>query len=136
MAVTMMRGITLIELVIVMAIIGTLASIAYPTYREYVRETRRGDAQRAMSELAIKLEQFRLGNKTYTTNLGVGGLNYVAQTEDGHYELSVAVPEPANCPLATCFVLQAKPIGGQAGDECQALTYSSTGIKTPSGCWP
>ena len=61
------KGFTLIELVIAMAIIGILASIAYPSYLDYITRARRQDGQTALLELANQMEQYYANNNTYQT---------------------------------------------------------------------
>ena len=123
------------ELVIVMVIFSIIAAIGIPTYLQFTQDARRTDAQRLLSDLVSRQEQFRLNNKTYTGTLGAGGLNGATSTEDGSYLLSV-VPATAACPLVACYELQAVPQGRQVEDSCATLTYGSTGQKKPSTCWP
>ena len=110
-------GITLIELLVVMVVIGILASLAMPAYQQYAREGRRSDALQRLSEMVALQEQFRLNNKTYTANIGAGGLNRPVTTEDGSYTFSLVVSSAA-CPLVSCFVFEATPIGAQTADMC------------------
>jgi type IV pilus assembly protein PilE len=69
------RGFTLIELFIVVAIVGILAAIAYPSYRDHVRKAHRSAAQQFLLNIAQREEQFMLDARQYTNTLGAGGLN-------------------------------------------------------------
>ena len=94
-------GFTLIELMIVVVIIGVLASIAYPSYQKYTTSTRRTDAQSALLQLANQQERFFTECNYYATTLtgtracgagvGNGVLGYSsALSPDSHYALSLS----------------------------------------------
>lgn len=88
-----MQGVTLLELMIVVVIVGVLASIAYPNYREYVARAKRNEARAALLRIATNQERFYLNNNVYTgdlTNLGFGAANNVL-TETESYIVSIAV---------------------------------------------
>ena len=113
------RGFTLIELMIVVIIIGVLASIAYPAYRNYMSQSRRSDAQIALTQAAAAQEKFFSDCRTYTDKVTaaynqdctVRGLNITgALSAERHYLLSV-LAATASCPLATCFEMIADPNG-------------------------
>jgi len=70
-----LRGVTIVELLIVMAIIGILTAIAFPAYDSYLRRGRRADAQALMMDIASKQHQFLLDARQYTDTIGNGGLN-------------------------------------------------------------
>ena len=135
------KGFTLVELMIVVAIIGILAAIAYPSYQENVRSSRRADAQTALVGFAGALERYYAANNTYVG--AVDGskkpLSSVFPSEaplDGNtkfYDLTADV-------TATTYTVYATPKGGQAGDKCGKLSYTSAGVKgvssgTVAECW-
>lgn len=123
-------GFNLIELMIVVSIIGIIAAIAYPSYLEQVRETRRANAQADMLELASYLERFYGENFTYQ---GAGGINQPfgqsPRTGQAYYNLNLI--NLTN----TGFDVQAVPQGSQAADNCGTMVLDETGAGTPAGCW-
>lgn len=125
-------GFTLIELMIVVAIVGILAAIALPSYNRYVRESRRIDGQSALHQLALAQEKYRSTNATYASTVGQLGVS--ANSPDGHYTLAIGSA------TATAFTATATAItpSQQADTGCTALTLSvSSGVTTtgPAGCW-
>jgi len=117
------NGFTLIELMITVAIIGIIASIAYPSYQDSVRKTRRAAAQADLVELASFME------RTFTTDNSYASAALPALgTEQYTVDLQIQT--------ATAFRLRAIPTGAQATDTCGTLTISNTGATTPTGdCW-
>jgi prepilin-type N-terminal cleavage/methylation domain-containing protein len=84
------RGITLIELMIVVVIVGILASIAYPNYREFAARAKRTEAKTALLKIATNQERFLLDNNTYTEDLlplGFSSSPFI--TETGSYRVRV-----------------------------------------------
>ena len=127
-------GFTLIELMIVVAVVGILAAIAYPSYRDQVQKTRRSEGQALLLEVAGHMERHYYDNGAYTTDLtdlGYASASNV-ESEDGWYQVSVNAAT-AGCPIATCYVMTATPQAGQAPDG--NLTLSSTGQRTPATKW-
>ncbi len=127
------KGITLIELMIALAVVGILAAIAYPSYQNQVRRSNRADAITALTAMANAQERFYLANNTYaTTTPPLGFAAGAGNSLRGFYTLTVAA---AN---ATQFTLTATAVAGgsQAGDTgCTVLNLTSTGQKTPANCW-
>lgn len=126
------RGITLIELMIVVVIVGILASVAIPSYRRYTLRAQRADATAALLRIAAAQEKFYLQNNTYTSNLGSSGLRISdaspATSERGYYTLTVAAPSGGT--LTTGFVATATAVstGPQAADtECGTFTLNEAG---------
>jgi type IV pilus assembly protein PilE len=115
------RGMTLIELMIVIAIVAILASIAIPAYGRYVMRANRVDATAALLRLAAAQERFYLQNNTYGTAAAVG----VPATENGFYALAVTAND------ATGFTATATAQGRQLDDDdCQVFSINQLGQRT------
>lgn len=127
-------GFTLIELMIVVAIIGILSAIAYPSYSQYVLRSNRADAQALMLETAQFMERyFTTNNGTYAGAAVISAVSpRGAAGTNVRYNLDFSV-----VPSATAYTLRAIPQNGQTGDACGTLTMAHTGAQTPTttGCW-
>ncbi|WOT04289.1 type IV pilin protein [Shewanella youngdeokensis] len=126
------NGFTLIELMITVVVIGILASIAYPSYIEYVAKGVRAEGLALLSDAANRQEQFYLDNRTYTTSMTELGFNKSPfVSESGYYSLSGTVTGSGS------FTLTASATGAQAARDasCKNLQITETGAKSPEGCW-
>lgn len=128
------RGFTLIELMIAVAIVGILASIALPSYQDYVRKGRRADAQAFMHEVASRQQHFLVDRRMYASTLAALGLAAPSSVSP-HYNITLTNVVNNVQPMG--FTLQAAPIGGQARDTCGTLTLNAQGAKgaAKGGCW-
>jgi type IV pilus assembly protein PilE len=130
-------GFTLIELMIVVAVVGILAAIAYPSYMDSIRKSRRSDAINDLSAIALAQEKWRANKPTYGTLTDVWG--GVTTTSGGYYTLAVGVPNP---PTGTQFTVTATAVSGtsQASDTgCTVFTINESGpltnTATLAACW-
>lgn len=135
------KGFTLIELMVVVAVVAILASIAIPSYRDQIRSGRRGDAQAALMGLAQAMERDFTLKGTYrcADSADVSKTDYSTCTDDANATPGVyATQSPIDGSTkfynltivsanATSYVLRATPIGDQIGNGILELT--STGVK-------
>lgn len=127
------EGFTLVELMIVVAVIAILSAIVYPNYREYVVKARRTAVAGCLQQHAQTMERF------YTTNLSyVGAPAPRCETELGKY---YAVGFQGGDPTARAFILQAVPTSSQKDPKCGTLSVNAQGVRAKSGtaavadCW-
>lgn len=145
-------GFSLLEVVVVMVIIGILATIAYPMYQNHVRQTRRADAKSALVELAQLQEKYYFrnsndggSNHTYATDFnilkdeeGLSGFKVesgtILKSREGYYEITFTDSTERT------FQFTARPTdkGGQDSDSCEEFNIDNVGNKNsiPAGeCW-
>jgi len=132
---TRQRGFSLIELMIVVAIVGILAAIGYPSYRDSVRKANRTEGKALLVDAANRQERFYSNNNSYTANMTQ--LNYAANpaiSESQYYSVAaVALPVASGGTgnIATSFLLSATAQGGQADDtQCAVISIDNLGQKT------
>ncbi len=142
------RGVTLIEMMIVLVILAVIASFAYPSYMNYVVDTKRTAATSILLQVADRQQQFFMDNKRFAndlTNLGFANNPLViaddgspmANAADSDSTYSVALSNIT----ATTYTITAAPLNGQAARdaECGSLTLNQALMKGSSGggsdCW-
>lgn len=142
------RGFTLIELMVTVAVVAILAAIAFPSYQEQIRKTRRTDGKSKLLELVQREERFYTQNNTYTTNftqLFNGASSSVttttAMSDNGYYQITIAAGIGGVGVIANVYTLTATAQAPQNGDlQCANLTLTSTNVKGATGplgaaCW-
>ena len=128
------RGFTLIELMIVVAVLSIIVAIGYPSYLEHVKKSRRAEGMGQLLELADRMERSYSDRGTYPTNISEV---YVATTDGGYYTLSIITANNVS------FEVRATPtsLGNQDDDKCEAFTLTSLGQKSVTNssltdhCW-
>jgi type IV pilus assembly protein PilE len=125
------KGFTLVELMVVVAIVAILVALALPSYARYVRKANRGEAQQLLVNWSNNQEIWRAAHTTYA-----GSGDIAVPTHDKYDFFVTIIPATA----ATAFILTADPKGDQAKDEertepCDPLTLDQSNDKTPPECW-
>lgn len=124
------KGFTLIELMIVVAIVGILAAVALPSYRNDIIRAARVEAQTELLELASLQEKIFLNSNNYAASVtaayngtAAGGLGRTSgQTKDGRYTLELDISTPSQT-----FVLTASPVSGGMQDGDGDISVSESG---------
>jgi len=132
------RGFTLIELMITVAIIAIIVAIAVPSYQDSVRKSRRGQVKADITELAQRAERFHSVNNSYVGFwASIPAAHRVSPRTGGSNAYVITEAEAQNT-----FTLTATPQGAQTADtRCGVLTLNQAGVKTKSGtgalsdCW-
>lgn len=137
------RGVTLIELMTVIVVMAILASIAVPSYRQYLLRSQRTDATTSLLRISAAQEKFYLQNNAYSEDLVAaqadGGLGIGNVSPDGRYDLEVELTDDDG------FIARAEPRagGGQTDDtKCTQFSITNSGVKAAEGasdanqsCW-
>ena len=139
---TISAGFTLIELMVAVAVVAILGTIAMASYSSQIQKSRRTDARSAVMDLAGREEKLFSTTNAYSatpSDLGYGPLGAVfpIAVGSGYYQVSVAIGNPP-----TSYVITATAIGAQAADtKCTTLavnelgSQASTGTDTVAACW-
>lgn len=125
------QGFTLIELMIVVAIVGILAMVVYPSYVDTLSRTNRAEAKRELVRVANLQEQYFIDMREYSADMKKLGLSadpFI--TESGLYSIDATVS-------GRTFTLTATALGTQKTNDsdCKTLTIDQSGTKASSACW-
>lgn len=129
-------GFTLIEVMITVAIIAILVTVAMPAYRDHVVRSNRTAATGYMLELAALQERNFLDERAYATSMADLGVTAPAEVS-ANYAIVITADNSATPPS---YTITATPSGGQsADDDCGTLTLNSQGTKGHASgatrCW-
>ena len=131
----LMKGFTLVELMVVVVIVGILAAISYPSYRQYIARAKRVEAQSPLLQIATNQERFYLQNNTYTTDMTKLGFKTSTGvvSDSGAYKVSVDSASPNNFVAKAVYQLT-----DSEASKCAWFQIDGRGVKTsgPSdNCW-
>ena len=128
---------TLVELVIVLAIVAILASVALPSWNSQVQKMRRADARDTLILVQVEQIKYRADNGRYAPSMSALGLGTYNSSARDYYNVSIVSSN------ATAFVASAAPNtnGGQNGDSCGTFAINQSGpdgsgsYASISDCW-
>ena len=130
-----MRGVTLLELMIVVVIIGIMAAIAYPNYRQYAARAKRTEARAALLKIAANQERFYLQNNTYTPDMMQLGfpVGTAFITNTNSYSISVTAADANNFTAVATY-----QNADDEANKCLTFQLDGRGIRTSApltDCW-
>ena len=129
-AARLMRGMTLLELMIAVAIVAILAMIALPSYQNQLVQGRRSAAESTLLDIAQREQQYLLDQRGYAATVAALGTT-LPVTVTPYYTIAI-VPTVGPPPA---FTATATPIPGSAQASDVTLSIDNTGAKTPAGTW-
>jgi type IV pilus assembly protein PilE len=138
--VSRMSAFSLIEVLIVLAIIGILTAIAYPSYQNFVLRSHRATVQSEMQKIHTQQALYNVEHRQYASlselgyiadSVGLDNDGNVVAAGAGRYDLSMTPDQPAGQ-----FVIRASATAVQLADSnCLLLTMNANGDRTAEGCW-
>lgn len=133
------KGFTLIELMIVVAIVGILAAVAYPSYVEYIKKGKRSEAKAGLLEAVQNLERYYSANGTYISGTALAAVFTTSAPASGAANYTIQV---VGTPARSAYQIEAAPVGSMAGDACGNFRITQAGVRSLSGntkplneCW-
>lgn len=129
-----MRGMTLIELLLAVVIVGILGAIAYPSYTNHVTKAHRVTAMADMTKIQLEIETLYTGNyASAAVNIISGGTCLFCDTDSSRYTLAISAS-------SSTYSIQAEPHAPQTSDDCldsttDFLELHHSGISKPEACW-
>ena len=129
-------GFTLIELMIVVAVVAILAAIAYPSFTDALRKSRRAEAFKGLLSMQLKQEEYRISNLGYVSDAAFTlNPSLLGNPTSNYYDFGIS-----GASSSTFYTLKATAKGAQTGDNaggipCATLTLDKADIKTHADCW-
>jgi type IV pilus assembly protein PilE len=127
-----MRGVTLLELMVVVVILGILTAIAYPSYRQFIERAKRTEARALLLRIAVDQERFYLQNNIFGN---MADLQYDEPqiTDSEAYSVTITSNTASDFSVTATYQL-----GGEEADKCLTFTLDGRGTKTSgpyTDCW-
>jgi len=127
-----MRGVTLLELMVVVTILAIMVAIGYPNYRDFVDRAKRNEAKAILLEIAQNQERFYLQNNVYGDMAALGYADPLT-TDSGAYQVTIGANDANNFTATATYQL-----GGNEVGKCSSFTIDGRGTQTSAplaDCW-